>query len=252
MTTPTSAFTLCGYVSAWLDRYPDDKAASAVNTMAREAEAQRLSRFAGMTVLTQSDADDLVHWKFDTFPPRLTNALAGISPANWPHAERRIAEALQVAHACPGLDRPPLLIMSVTAMGVYGWGEAMSSAVLAACFPRRFTIGDTRALATVQMLADADLLGGATIPGGEDFAFRHWEPYLAACRWIGGSCRLSLREVDQALWAADGSTGLPPRASGGPPSGSPTPGPGSGYRTEAENARHQLDRSEHGEVQAFK
>jgi hypothetical protein len=219
-----AVFTLCEYVDAWHDRYPDVRAAWADNAKMRVAEAVRLGRIVGMTMLAQPDAEDLVHWKFDGFPLRRAKPLERISAPNWPHAERRIAEAPQVAHACPGLDRPPLSVLSAGEMSVYRWGVAMGNAVLTTCFPRRFTVGDRRALATVQTLCSAGF-APRSVPSGDDFDFRHWEPYLAVCWWIAGSCRRSLREVDQALWAANGRPRLPPLA---PASASPSAGPASG------------------------
>lgn len=201
-------FSLDAWVEAWQERYPRRTASQPANEQARTREALRLSRFSYMTVLSQPDADELVRWKFDTYRARRAKALKGIDDEHWHHAERRIAEALQVAHACPGLDRPPLLLLSDTTTGVGGWGVAMGSAVLAACFPHRFSVGDAKALASVQALNTNGYLP-IEVPPGKDFAFRHWEPYLGACRWLSGTCKKSLREVDQALWAAAGNLGMP-------------------------------------------
>jgi hypothetical protein len=82
--------------------------------------------------------------------------------------------------------------------GIYRFGPAMSSVVLAACRPDRFTIADSKALATLRGL-------GRMPPGPPGFRLDDWLPYLAACRMLARQCGLSLRQLDRALWvgAAD-------------------------------------------------
>jgi len=69
----------------------------------------------------------------------------------------------------------------------------MSSMVLAACRPERFTVADSRALKTLRGL-------GLMPPGPPGFRLGDWLPYLSACRMLAGQCGLSLRQVDRALW----------------------------------------------------
>jgi hypothetical protein len=198
---PTPA-DLCEFVSAWLDRYPNPGGHAEENAAARADEKQWLDRYVGTTSISQDGARELVEWKFQSMAHRKANALRGINDENWPHAEQCIAQGLQ----SPG-DLPPLMVLGNVHSGIRGWGPAMSSAVLAACIPDRFTIADTRALATVRALE-------FVVPLGKTFAFNHWEPYLIACRQTAAQCGRSLREIDQAFWAADGIphfpvTGLP-------------------------------------------
>ena len=77
--------------------------------------------------------------------------------------------------------------------GIYRFGPAMSSVVLAACRPDRFTIADSRALKTLRGLS---LLP----PGPPQFRLGDWLPYVSACRMLARQCGLSLRQVDRALW----------------------------------------------------
>jgi hypothetical protein len=67
--------------------------------------------------------------------------------------------------------------------------------VLAACRPERFTIADSRALATLRGL-------GRMPPGPPAFRLGDWLPYLSACRTLAGQCGLSLRQLDRALGSA--------------------------------------------------
>lgn len=210
--------TLCEYIAAWIDRYPKPKASSASNAAARDAEAQKLGRFAGMTRLARPDAEELVEWKFQGDARRKARALNGVNSTIWHEAERRISAALQIAWSCSNLDLAPLMVIADSETGVGGWGPAMGSAALATIFPARFTVGDAYGLASLRALHQAGVIS-QVLPGGRTFTLTHWEPYLDACRWIAGTCRRSLREIDQALWAANGAAGLPP------PAPSPNTGP---------------------------
>jgi hypothetical protein len=95
-------------------------------------------------------------------------------------------------------DYQALATMANGAGGIYRFGPAMSSVVLAACRPDRFTIADSKALATLRGL-------GRMPPGPPGFRLDDWLPYLGACRTLAGQCGLSLRQLDRALWvgAAD-------------------------------------------------
>lgn len=78
----------------------------------------------------------------------------------------------------------------------------MGSVVLAACRPGRFTVADSRALATLRRL-------GRMPPGPLGFRRGDWLPYLDACRSLASLCGLSLREVDRALWVAADDPNVP-------------------------------------------
>ena len=67
--------------------------------------------------------------------------------------------------------------------GIYRFGPAMSSVVLAACRPERFTVADSRALKTLRRL-------GRIPPGPAGFRLGDWLPYVSACRILAGQCGL--------------------------------------------------------------
>jgi hypothetical protein len=91
-------------------------------------------------------------------------------------------------------DYRALAAMAGGAGGIYHFGPAISSVILAACQPRRFTVADSRALKTLRTL-------GLMPPGPAGFLLDDWLPYLTACRMLARTCGLSLREVDRALGA---------------------------------------------------
>jgi len=190
---------LCQYLELWLARYPNADAPATDNVESRRKEQHWLAGFAGRDSLSQIEAREFVDWKFQADARRRANARRAIDEESWPFANVKIREALSLDG-----DLPPLMAMASRQSGIRGWGPAMSSVVLAVCRPQRFTIADTRALATIRAL-------GFPVPAGQIFAFHHWEPYLAACRSAAERCGRSLREVDQALWTAEGIPHLPVR-----------------------------------------
>ena len=153
-----------------------------------------MDRFAGLAALDRGQAAELVGWKFQSMPHRKALALRGISPERWnggdgaPGAADLIRTALTTSD-----DYQALATMANGVGGIYRFGAAMSSAVLAACRPDRFTIADSRALATLRGL-------GRMPPGPPGFRLGDWLPYLSACRTLAGQCGLSLRQLDRALW----------------------------------------------------
>jgi hypothetical protein len=91
-------------------------------------------------------------------------------------------------------DHEALATMANSGGGIYRLGPAMSSVILAACRPDRFTVADSRALSTLRAL-------GRTPPGPPGFRINDWPPYLDACQILAPQGGLSLRQVDRALWA---------------------------------------------------
>ena len=71
----------------------------------------------------------------------------------------------------------------------------MGSTILAACRPDRFTVADTNALHALRTLDRMP-------PGPPTFRMKDWLGYLQACRDLATTCRMSLRDVDRALWVA--------------------------------------------------
>ena len=99
-------------------------------------------------------------------------------------------------------DYRALATMADGASGIYRFGPAMSSVILAACQPRRFTVADSRALKTLRRL-------GLMPPGQAGFRLDDWLPYLTSCRMLAHTCGLSLRQVDRALWVGASEPLLP-------------------------------------------
>jgi hypothetical protein len=87
-----------------------------------------------------------------------------------------------------------LLLISL----IPGAGAAGASAVLMAHDPERFTVMDSRAVASLSYLG----LWSVSRSGGASFL--GWPGYLRTCRELAVSTRRSLRTVDRALWAANG------------------------------------------------
>jgi hypothetical protein len=192
--TRVSTTDLCGQLAAWCGQYPSPSAPASENAAARAGEDRFLARFAGLTALDRGQAAELVGWKFQSMPHRKALAMRGVSPERWdgrdgaPGAARLIRTALATSD-----DYQALATMASGTSGIYRFGPAMSSAVLAACRPGRFTIADSRALATLRGL-------GRMPPGPPGFRLGDWLPYLRACRILAGQCGLSLRQLDRALW----------------------------------------------------
>jgi hypothetical protein len=84
-----------------------------------------------------------------------------------------------------------------TVCGIYRFGPAMSSVILAACRPGRFTVADSRALKALRAL-------GRMPAGPRTFRQADWLPHLNVCRGLADVCGLSLWELDRALWVAAG------------------------------------------------
>lgn len=77
---------------------------------------------------------------------------------------------------------------------VPGIGIPIASAVLTVCYPSRFTVIDYRAWET---LLDFKRVSLKTMPTSIDGYFKQ---YLPACQTLADEKRLSLRELDFALW----------------------------------------------------
>ncbi len=192
MTTPG----ICVRLRNWLEQYPYPSRPADENAALRQAEDEWLARFAGLDALDRKQAADLINWKFQSMPHRKALAMRGISAQCWEDqdgsagAGELIRSALASADDFTALD-----VMARPASGIYRFGPAMGSVVLAACRPETFTIADTRALKAVRKLK--------LVPDGPpQFQMSDWLPYLSACRRLAGQCDLSLRDVDRALWIA--------------------------------------------------
>jgi hypothetical protein len=181
---------LSAYLERWLDRFPDERASSAANAAEREADARWLGRFAGRSEYSRPQIYALIDWKFRSRWLYRTNARKGVD-ASWPRARTRIREAFRLA------DEAALYHLLGARGGIPSVGPAMASVFLMAHDPSRFTIADVWALASIRSL-------GLLPPGPQGFRASDWTPYLAACRTLHERTGRSLREIDQALWAAKG------------------------------------------------
>jgi hypothetical protein len=169
------------------------------NEAARTDEDTFLARFAGLASLDREQAAELIGWKFGSMAHRKALALRGISPERWEDHDGVPGAAAIIRGALASSDdHQALAAMAGGAGGIHRFGPAMSSVILAACQPHRFTVADSRALTTLRRL-------GLMPPGPAAFRLDDWLPYLSACRTLARTCGLSLREVDRALWvgAAD-------------------------------------------------
>lgn len=184
-----SATGICARLRIWCGLYPDPRAPAEQNAAAQANEDQRLGLFAGLEALDRDQVAQLIEWKFQSMAHRRALAMRGISPERW-NGQDGAAELIRKALATTD-DYTAL----ATACGIYRFGPAMSSVVLAACRPTRFTVADSRALKALRELG--------RMPGGPPvFQLRDWLPYLDACRTLSHQCGMSLREVDRALWVA--------------------------------------------------
>jgi hypothetical protein len=143
-------------------------------------------------VLKRREVEALVEWRFGANPHMREQALKGIDgPGAWGHARRQIKKALTTPDPMEALD-----CLLWQQGGVCGWGPAMSSLVLAVCRPDAYTVVDDRVLRSLEALG----LFSPRVDG--EFDREDWVPCLRTCQRLSRSCKMSLREVDQALWAA--------------------------------------------------
>lgn len=194
---------ICDQLMVWSRQYPVPSAPAGQNEAARAAEDKFLARFAGLGSLDRDQVAELVGWKFQGMAHRKALAMRGISPQRWdgrgggPGAAALIGKALAASD-----DYEALATMASSTDGIYRFGPAMSSVVLAACRPGAFTVADSRALATLRGL-------GLMPPGPAVFRLGDWLPYLSACRMLARQCSLTMRQVDRALWIGAVGQSLP-------------------------------------------
>jgi len=120
---------------------------------AREKEDRFFARSAGLAALDRDQVAELIEWKFQSMHHRKALAMKGASPERRdgrdgvPGAADLIQKALTTSD-----DYEALATMANSAGGIYRFGLAMSSLILAACRPDRFTVADSRALSTLRAL----------------------------------------------------------------------------------------------------
>jgi hypothetical protein len=189
---------LCERLAAWHDQYPNPSATARENAAARADEDQRLSGFAGLDELDRGQAAELVAWKFQAMPHRRKLAMAGISLERWTTKDGVVGAGTLIRRALAETDDyEALATMARRIGGISHFGPAMSSVILTACRPLRYTVADSRAL---KALRDLGLLPFGTA----GFRLDDWIPYLEVCRTLSDSCGMTLRQVDRALWVGGG------------------------------------------------
>jgi hypothetical protein len=186
------AATLRKQLVGWCAQYPNPSAAAEENAAARAAQDEQLARFAGLDAPTLPQVKELIGWKFGSMPHRKARALDGLADVGWngaAGARAKIRRALAVDDDFEALN----LIAGPD--GIHRFGPAMGSTILAACRPDRFTVADTNALHALRTLERMP-------PGPPTFRLKDWLGYLQTCRALAKACRMSLRDVDRALWVA--------------------------------------------------
>ena len=94
---------------------------------------------------------------------------------------------------------------------IHGLAPRSASAVLTAADPERFTVMDIRSWNSLKALSKSGyvhLPNRTYAPGAKGWA-QYWPDHLSACRSISDSTSCSLREVDRALFSANGDPSLP-------------------------------------------
>jgi len=99
------------------------------------------------------------------------------------NSDEEISEALRVATS---LQSPKLAIALLC--GLTGVAIPVASSIMTAIYPERFTIIDFRALEAL----DAEPARSGSLP--------YYESYLAFCIKLAKDWKMSLRELDKALW----------------------------------------------------
>ena len=187
-----SSARLCTRLAGWCAHYPNPKAAPDENTAARAAEDRWLARFAGLDALTLAQTKELIGWKFQSMPHRRARALEGVAPERW---KGRGGARDLIRRALASDDDVGALDLIAGPGGIFRFGPAMGSALLAACRPEGFTVADANALLALRTF-------GLVRPGPVTFRLKDWPGYLVECRKLAATCRMSLRDVDRALWVA--------------------------------------------------
>jgi len=185
---------MAGWVKRWADayNYPHD---------------QQLAPLRGKPELDAADRELLARWKFGSYRPRLARILSLLAGNDQGWADELTRRAL----ACDD-DLGAWLI----AQRIGGVGPALASTMLMAHDPEQFTVIDERAFRSIQVLArtgslsDGGVASGRLAQGARLTQARTWLAYLRACRVLAVTTGQSLRDVDRALYQANGQAALPP------------------------------------------
>ena len=198
--------SLRAQIAAWCGQFPNPAADPHANAAARIADDAQLARFAGLDSLTLPQVKELIGWKFGSMPHRRARALDGLADTGWNGADGARAK---IRRALAARDDVEALAFIAGPEGIYRFGAAMGSTILAACRPDRFTVADSNALLALRTLERMP-------PGPPTFRLQDWPGYLRECRALAKVCRLSLRDVDRALWVAGAAATARRRSEGAP------------------------------------
>jgi len=186
------------FLRGWRKRYPfpvewvDDRA----NKQLRRAEDAWMAQFAGATALKRRQVAAVVAWH-GASPFGL--GAGGVDVDTPAHVRRCVRAALAANGADEALER------LVGAGGVAGWEPSLASAVLAACRPDLYAVGDKGTLRALEALGLLVRRDHHAALGPLD-----WWPYQRECRRLAEVSDLSLRQVAQALRAgSDRAPALP-------------------------------------------
>jgi hypothetical protein len=188
-------------LKCWLPRYPVDVDGYpwvdfAANKARQASESKWLQGFAGLSVLTPDQVHELIGWKWSSRRPNLKKSIEGFE-SNRVHADTCIRAALQQTDSDTAVDA-----LRGSTGGIPNWQCAMASVVLAACRPTEFTVADSRSLRTVMRLRGSSQ---EVIDSVRYFPRSKWSDYIVDCRDLSSRLRVSLRVLDQTLWAAAGN-----------------------------------------------
>ncbi|HEY6568254.1 MAG TPA: hypothetical protein VI341_12125 [Actinomycetota bacterium] len=163
-----------GWIAAWADQYDD------------AFDDDRIGAIVGKVDPTYRDIEQVYRWKS-------ARAIGHFQKNAKPLVTRRVRSALA---------EPDEAVALATLVELHGVKARMASAILAVFRPERYTVMDRRAWES--------LTRHGLLPDVQSLSWQAaWPTYLAECRRIAGTHRVTLRELDRALWAAQGEVGLP-------------------------------------------
>lgn len=178
---------LAAWVGAWADAY--DSSADSV-----------LDPYADKTSLITEDLVTISSWK-----------LRRLWPAQAIRRLRQNDPEVVAALTARAIGNPDDVAALAVLTFIHGLAPRSASAVLMAANPARFTVMDIRSWNSLKALDEA---GHVTLPSreyapGAKGWSQYWPDHLDACRTISSSTSHSLREVDRALFSANGDLALP-------------------------------------------
>lgn len=171
-----------GWIAAWAGQYDE------------AFDDDRIGPIVGKAEPTYRDVEQVYRWKS-------ARAIGHFQKNPKPLVTKRVRSAL---------EEPDEAVALATLVELRGVKARMASAILVVFRPERYTVMDWRAWESLTRHGLLSDLQGMNWQAA-------WPGYLVECRRIADANRISLRELDRALWAAQGEVGLPPS--------SPAPGP---------------------------